>query len=68
LDRFKEPDKSEVEEFSSCSQCSEIVYMGDEYYEHYGMVSCLDTNCLLKMTAVEKRVADDDEGNKYGSS
>jgi hypothetical protein len=61
LDRFKEPDEDDVAEFSSCSQCPEIINVGDEYYEHYGMVSCLSILCLMKMTGTVKRVAEDDE-------
>lgn len=59
-DRFKEPN-DDSEEYSNCSQCDEVIMIGDYYYEHYGMIACQHINCLLKMTGTIERLAESKE-------
>lgn len=63
LDRFKEPNEDDVAEFASCSSCDEIIYIGEQYLDHYGLISCSDLRCLIKMTGTIEKVAEDDEGS-----
>jgi hypothetical protein len=61
LDRFKEPNEDDIAEFSTCAGCGEIIYVGDTYDDHFGMLGCGKRECLLKITGTVERVAEDDE-------
>jgi hypothetical protein len=60
VDRFQYIE-DEPEEFSTCANCGVVIYVGDGYYDHYGVISCENLNCLAKITNSNWNIAKGDE-------
>jgi hypothetical protein len=63
MDRFQYREREEPKEFSTCANpdCRRQIFVGDEYIDHYGYISCPELKCLIKVTESTLRIAGDEE-------
>lgn len=64
MDRFREPDDKDMDEYSTCAGCKESIYIGEYYYDIYGLHAHDDFGCVRKVVEARLLVAGDDIDNR----
>ena len=47
---YPDRQENELQEYSQCYSCGEVLFVGDEAVDYHGSISCNLIECILKMT------------------